>query len=467
MKTQWNLICLLVVAAFSASCGSKAPEVSLAEVRAIAKEAYIYGFPMVDNYRIMHAYFVDPTNREYKDDWNHVASEARVYTPADKAIQTPNSDTPYSFVGADLRAEPLVLTVPPVDKGRYYSLQFIDLYTFNFAYAGSRTTGNDGGTYLLAGPQWKGEKPAGVDDVIRCETDFALVAYRTQLFGDKDIEKVKAIQHGYKVQPLSRFLGQSPEPVAPAIEFYPPLNASDERKSLAFFNELNFLLQFSPAHPSEAELMARFAKIGVGAGMHFEETQLSPEWKKAIEDGRADAWAAFDSLDHLMKSGELTSAVLFGTREYLGNDYLRRMAGAVLGIYGNSKEEAVYPVLALDSDGQPLDGAKSRYTIRFAPGQLPPVNAFWSVTMYDAKTKLLVTNPIERYLINSPMLPKLKKEKDGSIVLYLQYASPGPGKQGNWLPAPAGPFIAVMRLYWPKPEAFDGTWKAPMVEKTS
>jgi hypothetical protein len=183
------------------------------EVRTIAKEATIYGFPLVDSYRIQYSYFVDRNDPEFKGNWNELQNTARVYTPDDKAIQTPNSDTPYSFLGADLRTEPLVLTVPEVEQDRYYSLQFIDMYTFNFAYVGSRATGNGAGSFLLAGPKWNGETPLGIKSVIRSETDFVFVLYRTQLLNPSDIENVKRLQAGYKVQSLSQFLGQpAPQP---------------------------------------------------------------------------------------------------------------------------------------------------------------------------------------------------------------------------------------------------------------
>ncbi|MGH6809280.1 MAG: DUF1254 domain-containing protein, partial [Ensifer adhaerens] len=201
------------------------------EARAIAKEATIYGFPLVDNYRVQHSYFVDAGGPEFKAPWNELVNNARVYTPDDKAIQTPNSDTPYSYIGADLRAEPLVFTVPAIENERYYSLQFIDLYTFNFAYVGSRATGNEAGSYLLAGPNWKGETPPGIKSVIRSETEFAFVLYRTQLFNPGDIENVKKIQAGYKVEPLSKFLGQPAPGPAPAVDFIAPLSAADERTS--------------------------------------------------------------------------------------------------------------------------------------------------------------------------------------------------------------------------------------------
>lgn len=186
---------------------------SPAEIRQIARDAYVYGFPMVDNYRIQYAYFVDPTNPDYKAPYNQLLNVPRVYTPVDTAVQTPNSDTPYSFVGLDLRREPIVFTVPPIEQKRYWSIQLIDLYTHNFAYLGSRTTGNAGGSFLIAGPNWKGSTPPGITKVIRSETDLALALYRTQLFNAGDLKAAQAIQAQYKVQPLSAFLGR-PAPAA-------------------------------------------------------------------------------------------------------------------------------------------------------------------------------------------------------------------------------------------------------------
>jgi hypothetical protein len=431
------------------------------EARAIAKEAYIYGFPLVDSYRIQYSYFVDRGGPEYKSPWNTIYNNARVYTPDDKAIQTPNSDTPYSYVGADLRAEPVVLTVPAVEKGRYYSLQFIDMYTFNFAYVGSRATGNGPGNFLLAGPTWKGEKPKGLKSVIRSETDFVFVLYRTQLFNPSDIENVKKIQAGYKVQTLSQFLGKTAPASAPTVHFLKPLTADQERTSLEFFNELSFILKFCPTNPAEKNLMARFAKIGVGAGKSLDVNSLSPELRKALEDGMADAWAAFKQFKETqIDTGKTTSADSFGTRAALKGNYLDRMSGAILGIYGNSKQEAMYPAYFVDNEKKPLTGA-SRYTLRFAPGQLPPVNAFWSLTMYELPASLLYANRLNRYLINSAMLPNLKRDSDGGITLYVQNESPGAGMESNWLPAPKGPFFSAMRLYWPKPAALNGQWKAP------
>lgn len=459
-----NRALFALLALIYASC-AHAQTVTPMEARAIAKEATIYGFPLIDNYRIQHSYFVDRDGPEFKAPWNTIFNNARVYTPADKAIQTPNSDTPYSYVGVDLRAEPVVFTVPAVEKGRYYALQFIDMYTFNFAYVGSRATGNGAGSYLLAGPNWTGEKPKGIKAVIRSETVFAFVLYRTQLFNPADIENVKRIQAAYKVQPLSQFLGKPAPPAPPAVDFIKPLTAEQERSSLQFFNLLNFILQFAPTHPSEKALMARFAKIGVGAGKPFDADALSPEMRQALQDGMADAWAAFKlHKETEVDTGKSSSADSFGTRAFLKNDYMARMSGAVLGIYGNSKDEALYPAYFVDAGKQKLDGA-DRYTLRFAPGKLPPVNAFWSLTMYELPASLLFANPLNRYLINSPMLPTLKRDADGGITLYVQNESPGADKESNWLPAPKGPFFAAMRLYWPKPDALNGKWKAPPLQR--
>jgi hypothetical protein len=437
------------------------------EARAIAKEAYIYGYPLVDSYRINHSYFVASGGSEFKASWNQLNNTARVYTPGDKAIQTPNSDTPYSQLGMDLRAEPLVLTVPPIEKDRYFSIQLIDGYTFNFDYIGSRTTGNDGGSFLVAGPAWRGEVPKGIKKAFRSETDFAWALYRTQLFDAADIDRVKAVQAGYKVQTLSAFLGTAPPPPAAKVEFIPPLSVEAQRSSPEFFDVLNFVLTHSPTDPSEVALRERFARLGITAGRRFVPADLPTPILQAVKDGMADAWAEFGAF----KTGQIdtlkvTSGDLFGTREYLRNNYLYRMAGAVLGIYGNSKQEAMYPAYLVDTAGAALDGGKNAYTIRFAPDQMPPANAFWSLTMYELPASLLYANGLNRYLINSPMLPNLKRDPDGGLTLFVQHEAPAAELQSNWLPAPAAPFWAVLRIYWPKETALDGTWKQPPMTAT-
>lgn len=467
MRRTFLLYAILLAQVLIGPASAEAP-LTPAEARRIAKEAYIFGYPMVDNYRINFAYFVDQKNPEFKAPWNKINNTARVYTPDDKAIQTPNSDTPYSQLGMDLRAEPLVLSVPPVPGGRYFSVQLIDGYTFNYAYIGSRSTGNNGGKFLVAGPRWTGEVPSGITSVFRAGTDFAWALYRTQLINADDLKNVVAVQAEYKVQTLSEFLGTKSPTSAPEVKFIEPLSVEDQRKSPDFFNVLAFTLQFAPVDPSEKELRQRFERLGIVPGKRFDASTLSPEIRAAVEQGMADAWAEFNTFKaNEVDKLKVTSGDLFGTRDFLKNNYLYRMAGAVLGIYGNSKEEAMYPAYTIDETGAPLDGSKKSYTIHFPADELPPANAFWSLTLYELPSSLLYANPINRYLINSPMLPNLKRDADGGLTLYVSHVSPGKDFESNWLPAPAGPFWSILRLYWPKPAALEGKWKQPPMKVSS
>jgi hypothetical protein len=433
-------------------------------LRAIARDAYIFGFPLVDHYRIQYSYFVDRGHPEYKAPWNQLFHNPSVYTPHDRAVQTPNSDTPYSQLGADLRAEPLILTVPEVEADRYYCVQFVDMYTHNFAYLGSRTTGNAAGIFMLAGPRWHGEPPDGIAGVIHCETDFAFLCYRTQLRGALDLPRVQQIQRGYQVQTLSSFLGTKRQPQPRKLYFMKPLDVDEERTDMEFYVLLNYILQFCPMHPSEVALFDEWSRLGIGAGRTFHKRGLPGNQRREIHDGMADAWHAYRHRAKQIATGELGTAELFGSRADLGTDYLGRMVGAVDGIYGNSPAEALYCVYSVDYRGERLDGAKQVYQLRFAPGQLPPVRAFWSLTMYDLPSRLLVPNQMNRYLINSSMLPELTRDEDGGITLFIQRNHPAPSRETNWLPAADGPFMMALRLYWPESDAIDGRWQAPQLE---
>jgi hypothetical protein len=480
MATLRRFVVLSAAAAtLLVGCGEKNDPIAKAEkkdekkpgvlaIKDITREAYIYGFPMLMNYGVMHAYFVDRNSGQFKAPFNTIYNEARVFTPKDTAIVTPNSDTPYSFVGLDLRAEPVVLCVPKIDKNRYYDVQLIDMYTFNYGYMGSRATGNDAGCFAIAGPDFKGDDPAGIKKVFRSETQFGLIGIRTQLFGPSDMPNVVKIQAGYKVQPLSQFLKQPAPPPAPAIDF--PAFTRDDMK-MPFAKYLNFVLQFCPPIEAEKALRAKFATIGIEAGKPFDFDKLSEGHKAEMALGIKEGYDAIEEKrNNFAKpiNGWLIGSIL-GDRAFFNGDFLLRAAGALAGIYGNSAEEAVYPLAKHDANGEALDGSKHDYTLTFAAGEFPPVNAFWSVTMYDGKTQLLIENPINRYLINSPMLPSMKKNPDGSLTLYIQKDSPGRAKESNWLPAPNGPIYMVMRLYWPKKEPpsilppGEGTWKPPAI----
>ncbi len=441
----------------------RAADITPAETKAIAEEGFIYGLPIVMNYGVMYEYAVDKNSGQYKAPFNQINNEARVFTYKDTSVITPNSDTPYSILWTDLRAEPIVLSVPAVEKSRYFSVMLCDGNTYNYGYIGSRATGNEPGDYMVAGPDWKGETPPGIKKVFRSSTQFSAVAYRTQLFNPEDMPNVVKIQAGYKVQPLSQYLKRPAPPAPPAVDF-PKINK--EMVKTGFFDYLAFALQFAPVEPQEKEIREKLHRLG-------DLATLSQEQKAAVMAGVKEGEA---KIKQYLESGQKNIngwkvGSLFGDSAFYNGDWLKRAAAAQAGIYGNDAAEAMYPMTKTLANGEPLDGSKHSYTLTFAAGQFPPVNAFWSVTMYDGKTQLLTKNPINRYLINSPMLPQMKKNQDGSLKLYIQKDSPGADKESNWLPAPNDLIYLVMRLYWPKTEppsilpAGEGTWKPPGIVK--
>lgn len=433
------------------------------EARAIAKEAFIYGFPAVEAYKTLYKQAVDKDSGEFRAPFNAIGHLTDVATPDTTFVVTPNSDTPYSFIWMDLRVEPLVITMPEIEPERYYSVQLVDLYTHNFAYLGTRPLGNSGGNFVIAGPGWDGPQPDGVRAVIPCETQIAYAIFRTQLYNPDDLDNVKKVQAGYKVQTLGQFLGAPTPDAVPAIEWPEPSQGMTESASL--FGYLNFLLQFCPTHATEEELMKRFATLGIGSGLSFDAESLPPDISKAVADGMADVEPEMAGVMKRINAGEIASSEAFGTREVLQNNYLYRFAGAKLGLYGNSGEEAFYHGYFVDAEGKPLDASTGNYALHFEKGQLPPANAFWSLTMYDGKTQFLVANPINRYIINSTMLDSFVYGDDGSLTVHLQKDSPGAEQEPNWLPSPDGPFYAILRIYLPKPEVIAGEWLPPAVQK--
>jgi hypothetical protein len=440
------------------------------ETKAIAEEGFIYGLPIVMNYAVMYEFAVDSKSSQFKAPFNQINNQHRVATYEDTAVVTPNSDTPYSVLWLDLRAEPMVISVPAVSKERYYTIQLLDGNTYNYGYIGSRATGSDPGDYLVVGPDWKGETPPGIKKVFSSTTPFSFSVIRTQLFNPADMPNVEKVQEGYKAQPLSAFLKQPAPPAAPKIDFLP---ATTEGIKKNFYEYLDAALQFVPPSPEDKEVRAKLASIGIGPGKTFEFKDLSLEHKAAVLLAMKEG---DDKVEKFMTSGMKNIngwniGSFFGDRAFYKGDWLMRSGAAKTGIYGNDAVEATYPYTRVDATGEALDGSKHNYTLTFPAGQYPPVNAFWSITMYDGKSQLLIKNPINRYLINSPMLPDMKKNDDGSLTLYIQKESPGADKEANWLPAPNDTIYLVMRLYWPKTEApsilpaGEGTWKPPGIVK--
>jgi hypothetical protein len=481
MLTKRDLLRSAALAAISASTTnsvlaqaqtSDAPRPGFLEAKDIAEAGFVYGLPIVMNYAVMNEYAIDRNSGQFKAPFNQIRNEPNVFTYKDTAIVTPNSDTPYSFVWMDLRTEPIVLSVPGVDPKRYYSVMLCDGNTYNYGYIGTRATGSQPGDYMVVGPDWKGATPPGIKKVFRSGTQFSLAGYRTQLFNPDDLDNVKKVQAGYKAQPLSAYLNQPAPAAAPVIDF-PKIDK--ELVKTNFFEYLDFALQFAPVQENEKEIRAKLASIGVGPGKTFNFRDLSLEHKLEVglgmKEGERRVDEAVANVGKAVNGWRIGS--LPGDSAHYDGDWLKRAVAAKAGIYGNDAAEAMYPFTRVDVDGKALDGSKNSYTLTFPSGQQPPVNAFWSLTMYDGKTQLLIENPINRYLINSPMIPAMRTNPDGSLTLYIQNKLPDADKEANWLPAPNGPIYLVMRLYWPKTEApsilpaGEGSWKPPAIVATA
>ena len=433
------------------------------EIEKITEEAYIYAFPMLMGYRFAFATFMVPSLPSYRGPINGIYGKAATLDHTYKDVITANADTPYSFGMLDLRAEPAVIQVPEVTD-RYYVLQFIDLYGCNVHFIGSRATGSKVGTYLAVGPGWDGHAGDEFDGVLPFETELVMAAGRTQLLGPDDVPALTKVMDSYQVQSLSAYRGQS-SPAPEAVQW--PVWNDEASRDERFIGYLNFMLAFcQPIHPSESDLMASFAQIGIGAGQPFAAEALNDEVRDAIRAGVTEARETMAA-----KSRSIGKSVngwkfaeVFGDRDFYGGDYMLRAVAAMLGYGGNDFIEAMYPLVRNDDAGEPLDGAY-RYHLRFTT--TPPTRAFWSVTMYDTSydgtAGYMIENPINRYLINSTT-PGLVYAEDGSLTLTIQREQPqDAAEQANWLPAPEGLFYMTMRIYWPKQDALDGTWTPPPV----
>lgn len=460
---RWLLIAALAGVFTGTQAQGTAPDEEAARIQSVAEEAYIYGLPIVMNYAVMYSYAVDKSSSQFKAPFNQLHSDARVLTPKDTVIVTPNSDTPYSMAWLDLRAEPVVISVPAVEKKRYYSVQLVDGNTFNYGIFGALSTGHEPGNYLAVGPDWQGSVPPGINKVLRSTTQFSLSIFRTQLIGPDDLEAVKQVQAGYRVQTLSSFLKQAAPPAAPVVNF-PKIDKDLARTN--FFAYLDFALQFAPAGPEEKAIREKLASIGIGAGNFEQFKAVAAKYRQQLGMG---AKAGDDKVTKaLVESGERRNGwqfqtASFGDRAHFAGNWLQRAALAKAGIFGLDASEALYPMTRTLANGEAFDGSKHNYTLTFAPDQLPPARAFWSLTMYDGTSQFLVENPINRYLINSAMLGSMAKNADGSITLHIQKDAPAADKAANWLPAPDGPIYLVLRLYGPQNSAASGEWKIPPI----
>jgi hypothetical protein len=468
LRTRAALVVLglgLVLASCDKLPGFGTPNAETA--RTIAKEAYIYGYPLVVNYRAIHARSIDPASGQYKAPINVIAAESRLYTPAD-AVVRPSNDILIATLTADLRAEPLVLCVPENNSERYYSLQFVDMNMFVFGSLNGHQISNSGGCVLLAGPDFDGSVPTGVKKVLTSSTMLASVIYRTQVADAADLEFAAKRQSGYTLQPLSAFLGNNtwlPKPVS-QIAWRP---VTDKVLTDDFGPTLNFLLPLAPI--ADADQAKRFAKIGLGPDAKTKMSALPPEIQAAIAAGFRDGAAAISAraakFDTRINGWQLDAP--FGDRFFFGSDDLLRAAGASFRPFGMAPADAMFIPLNRDASGAALDATAHGYALTFRAGNRPPVDAFWSLALYDSQTQRFHDNPLGRFLVNSAMAEKMVTADDGSLTIYIQPNSPGPGLEANWLPAPAGPFDLMLRMYLPTTTAPSilppgkGSWRPPAI----
>jgi hypothetical protein len=465
MKHALIALCLsLGVATAAPAAPSAAAAPTEEEAHAIGVEAYLYLYSLVT----MDLTRLQFTNVEEIGDFKgpmNVFVNVPAYPTAEmKTVVRPNFDTLYSSAWLDLTKEPVIVSVPDT-KGRYYLLPMLDMWTDVFASPGWRTTGTEAQTFLVTPPGWAGTVPNGVTQ-IKASTPYVWIIGRIKTDGPADYDAVHKIQAALKIVPLSQMGDDDWKPAAKQIDpdidmKTPPKEQVDKMPAAAFFAYASELLKLHPPHFTDQPILARMKRIGIEPGKSFDFESLDPAVRKGLE-------SAPEAAQKLMewKLPTLARVVNFwslntDTMGVYGNYYLKRAIVTQLGLGANVPQDAVYPLNIGDKDGKPLDGAND-YVIHFDKADLPPVNAFWSITLYDPQG-FQVANSLDRFAVSNWM--PFKYNPDGSLDLYFQHESPGKDKEANWLPAPKGPFNLTMRLYAPKSDALTGKWNPPPVTK--
>ena len=446
---------------------AEAAKLTEAEAAKLGVDAYVYGYPLVtmELTRRVVTNVAEPKGAHAP--MGQFANLREYPNASFKDVTAPNADTLYSSAFLDLGKEPYVLSLPN-EAGRYYLMPMLSGWTDVFQVPGKRTTGTKAQTYAITGPHWKGALPSGVKE-LKSPTDMVWILGRTYCTGTpEDYKAVHAIQDQYKLVPLSAYGKPYTAPagsVDPAVDMKTPVRDQLERLSAAdYFKLMAQLLKTNPPARADAPMVAKLRRLGIVPGHEFDLSKAAPEVQRGLEG--APKAGVEKIMGHFKTAGKDINGWVFTTGTGLyGTDYLQRALVTAIGLGANRPQDAIYPTSEKDAAGQPYDGANT-YVMRFAKGQLPPVNAFWSVTMYNAEY-FFVDNPLNRYTLSSRNA--LKPNPDGSVDLYIQKESPGPDKESNWLPAPAGKFILMMRLYWPKekdPSILDGSWKLPPVKRS-
>jgi hypothetical protein len=436
------------------------------EAYEIGKEAYTYFYSLVT---------MDATRRQAvnveagkvigrgpMNTFTHV----RTYPPADfRDVVRPNFDTLYSIAWLDLTKEPLVVSAPDTHD-RYYMLPMLDMWTDVFACPGKRTTGTGEGGFALVPPGWQGKIPEGVQR-IDAPTPYVWIIGRTQTNGPKDYDEVHKVQDGFTITPFSQ-LGKASQPVKAAIDptvdmETPPMTQVNTMTAGDYFAHAAELMKLHSPHITDQPIIARMQRIGIEPGKSFDIDKVDPTVKRALEravpDGLKEIRWKIQSLARVVNGWQMNT----DTMGVYGNFYLKRAIVTMVGLGANLPEDAVYPLNLGDADGKPLTGA-NKYMLHFAKTEIPPADAFWSVTLYD-KDGFPTANSLKRYAIGDR--DDLKYNADGSLDIYFQNDSPGKDKESNWLPAPVGNFNLCMRLYAPKPEVVDGRWVPPVVKRSA
>lgn len=459
----------ILLAAALALSATLARPVNAADVppdvaKEIAIEAYVYLYPLVTmdvTRRVMTN--VPPGVKPGLGPMN-LFHHMRTYPDVNfRDVVRPNFDTLYSSAWLDVTREPIIVSVPDTG-GRYYLLPILDMWTDVFAVPGKRTSGTGAANYAIVPAGWKGTLPAGVER-IDSPTPYMWIITRTQTNGPKDYDAVQAVQDGFKVASLSQF-GKTPQNAAftpdPTVDMKtPPLNQVNGMPAAKYFAYAAELMKLHKPHATDWSTIARLRRIGIVPGESFDIAKADPAVRQALEQAPAEA------LKRMEMAAPKLAKVVNGwqmntdTMGAYGNFYLKRAVIAMIGLGANQPDDAVYPLNVADADGKPLDGG-NRYVMHFDKKELPPVGAFWSITMYDAEG-FQSANPINRFAIGDR--DALKFNPDGSLDIYIQHDTPGAERESNWLPCPTGPLGVTMRLYAPKPEVLDGRWVPPSITR--
>jgi hypothetical protein len=442
---------------------SAQPAITEEEAHAIGVDAYLYFYPLITmDLTRKQSTNIEPGKEIGKGPMNMFVS-VPTYPPADfKGVVRPNFDTLYSIAWLDLTKEPMIVSAPDTN-GRYYLLPMLDMWTDVFASPGWRTTGTQAANFLIAPPGWSGDTPTGMTR-IDAPTPYVWIIGRTKTDGPQDYDAVHKIQAAYKITPLSQNYSPPTVTIDASVDMKtPPKVQIDIMPAEKYFAYAAELLKVIPPRITDQPMIAQLKKIGFERGKSFELDKANPAIRKGLQGASEDAqqlmaWK-IPTLARVVNGWSMNT----DTMGVYGNYYLKRAIVAQLGLGANLPEDAIYPLNLADETGKPLDGA-NKYTLHFEKGATPPVDAFWSVTLYDTGG-FQVANALNRFTVSSWM--PFKYNVDGSLDLYFQNESPGSDKEANWLPAPKGPFNLTMRLYAPRSEALTGKWDPPPVTRVS